>query len=111
MAIAMSSRKVLALCDDHETIGDAGCTRAFCFVVVGILGASQPSLRGAPISGLPEIGIMMRKSGKPDLRATKQSRFARRGCFGGLRPPRNAPLTHKARVRTRASLLMLRCAV
>jgi hypothetical protein len=28
------------------------------------------SLRGALISGLPEIGIIARKSGKPDLRAT-----------------------------------------
>ena len=40
----MSSRKVPLLCDDHETIGDAGCTRAFCFVVVGIFG--DLSIRG-----------------------------------------------------------------
>jgi hypothetical protein len=53
--MAMSSRKVPLLCDDNETIGDAGCTRAFCFVVVGIFGGL--SIRGVVC---PALTLMSR---------------------------------------------------
>src|SRR5712691_600311 len=96
--------KVLAVYPPHPEEGASTCATEKHNV------ASRPSRRMGrpPISGLPEIGINVRKSGKPDLRC---SRRRARGLRNLGRPKIAAPHHEAERVRECIKLIGIRFSV